>query len=257
MTALRLEGIGVEIGSAAIVSNLSIECLSGEFVGLLGPNGSGKSSALRTVYRALAPSAGRILLDDTDLLRELSARQGAQRIATMTQEHSLDFAFSVREIVGTGLNPHKRSWAGTTSGDHGVISFALDAVSMADHGHRPYSELSGGEKQRVLLARCLAQQPQVLILDEPTNHLDIATQLALMDLVRSLGLTVLVALHDLNLAAAYCDRIYLLRDGHLVCSGEPRSVLTAPRIAEVFGVRAHCGTHPFTGRLLLAFDPLP
>ncbi len=256
MTELRLAGVDVRLGGAQIVRDLHLECPSGAFVGLLGPNGSGKSTTLKTVYRALAPAAGQVLLDDRDLLRELTARQSARHVAALTQDAGHDFEFTVLEVVATGLTPHKNAWSPTTRADRRQLHDVLDTVGMLPHAGRPFGCLSGGEKQRVLLARALAQRPTVLVLDEPTNHLDISTQLGLLRLVRSLGITVLAALHDLNLAAAYCDRVYLLRDGALVCAGSPPEVLTPDRIADVFGVRAHCGVHPITGRLQLAFDHL-
>jgi len=254
---LRLAGVGVAIDRAQIVTDLTIECAPGTFVGLLGPNGSGKSTALKTIYRAVRPNAGAVLIDGTDLVRDLTPRQAAQRVAALAQEHSHSFDFTVLDVVATGRTPHQGAWNSTSKADHEIISTVLDTVGMAAHVDRAFAALSGGEQQRVLLARALVQQPSVLILDEPTNHLDISTQLNLLELVRSLGITVLAALHDLNLAAAFCDRLYVLHEGMVVGSGTPEQVLTAELIGAVFGVRAHCGTHPLTGRLHLAFSSFP
>jgi iron complex transport system ATP-binding protein len=253
---LRLEGLTVTVEDARLVDELDLECRPGELVGLVGPNGSGKSTALKTIYRALRPSTGVVRLDGADLLRDLSPRDAALRVAAMTQEPGGDFPFTVEEVVAVGRIPHKRLLARDDDRDTRVVREALHTVGLAGHADRRFTTLSGGEKQRVLLARALAQQPRILVLDEPTNHLDVATQLELLALVGSLGITVLVALHDLNLAAAYCDRIYVLRHGRLVAGGAVEQVLTSALIADVFGVRAHCGRHPVTGRLQLAFSLL-
>ncbi|MCO8277798.1 ABC transporter ATP-binding protein [Actinoplanes sp. TRM 88003] len=254
---LRLDNVGVRIGSAQLVRDVTIDCPAGTFVGLLGPNGSGKSSLLRTVYRALPPDSGAVLLDGQDLLRELSARQAARRVAVLAQEPAHEIGFTVEEVIAAGRTPHHGAWARWASADRAIVTQAVATVGLTGHEHRPFSALSGGEKQRVLLARALAQQPSVLILDEPTNHLDIGTQLGLLALVRGLGITVLAALHDLNLAAAYCDRVHLLQDGALVAHGTPGEVLTPALIADVFGVTAHRVAHPDTGRPHLIFaDPV-
>jgi iron complex transport system ATP-binding protein len=253
---LRLDRVSVRIGAARLVRDVTLDCAPGTFVGLLGPNGSGKSSLLRTVYRALPPDAGALLLDGRDLRRELTARQAARRVAVLAQDPAHEVGFTVAELVAAGRTPHQRSWAGWNAEDRAAVAAALSAVGLTGHEDRPFTTLSGGEKQRVLLARALAQQPALLILDEPTNHLDIGTQLGLLALVRGLGVTVLAALHDLNLAAAYCDHLHLLAGGEVVAHGSPGQVLTPERVAAVFGVTAHRVAHPDTGRPHLIFaDP--
>jgi iron complex transport system ATP-binding protein len=254
---LHLESLTVTVDDTRLVDHLDLECHPGELVGLVGPNGSGKSTALKTVYRSLRPSTGVVRLDGADLLRDLSPRAAARQVAAMTQEPGSDFPFTVQEVVAVGRVPHKRLLARDDDHDAEVVREALHTVGLTGHEERRFTTLSGGEKQRVLLARALAQQPRALVLDEPTNHLDIATQLELLTLVRSLGITVLVALHDLNLAAAYCDRLYVLRHGRLIAGGQVEQVLTSALIADVFGVQAHCDRHPTTGRLRLAFSLLP
>ena len=253
---VRVEGVVVRIDGTTIVDGVDLLAEPGQMIGLIGPNGSGKSTVLRTIYRALRPAAGIVQLDD-DSVWQLSARQSAQRSAVVAQESSADFDLSVTEVVAMGRSPHKRLLERDTTADARIIEDALDRVEMTGFGHRLFSTLSGGEKQRVLVARALAQQTSVLILDEVTNHLDIHAQLSLMELVRGLGVTVIAALHDLNLAASYCDAVCLLDHGSVVAAGPVADVMTPPLLAAVFGVRAHCGVHPISGRLLLTFGSIP
>jgi iron complex transport system ATP-binding protein len=162
----------------------------------------------------------------------------------------------VRDVVAMGRTPHKGFLDRDTGADQRIVDDALDRVRMTWAGERIFASLSGGERQRVLLARALAQQSPLLLLDEPTNHLDVRAQLDLLELVRTLRLTTVTALHDLDHAAAYCDHLVLLRAGSVVAAGPPADVLTPDRIADVFGVRAHLGPHPITGRLHVATAPL-
>ncbi|GAA0971637.1 ABC transporter ATP-binding protein [Acrocarpospora macrocephala] len=243
---VQLSGVHVEIGG---VSGVDLEVEPGEFVGLVGPNGSGKSTLLRALYRARRPDAGTVRVDGDDVWRTLSARRSAQRTAVLAQHSTDGFDFTVAELVATGRTPHRSAPAA----DREIIARALERVGMTGRADRPYATLSGGERQRVLLARALAQQGDVLVLDEPTNHLDIAAQLELLELVHELKITTLAALHDLNLAAAYCDRLYVLAAGRVVAYGPALDVLTPALLLEVFGVRAHLGLNPLTGRPNLTF----
>jgi iron complex transport system ATP-binding protein len=163
----------------------------------------------------------------------------------------------VGEVVAMGRTPHKGMLAADTAADAEIVAAALRRVHMRAFAERQFNTLSGGEKQRVLVARALAQQPRFLVLDEPTNHLDIHYQLEILELVKSLGITTLITLHDLNLAAAYCQRLYMLQAGRLVASGAPEEVLTPERLREVFLVDTVVGRHPVTGALQLAFVPTP
>jgi iron complex transport system ATP-binding protein len=252
---VHLEGVQVRIDSVTIVDGIDLIAKSGQMLGLVGPNGSGKSTILRSIYRAIRPSLGVVHLDDDDVWR-LSTRQSAQRSAVVAQEAPAEFDLTVTEVVAMGRTPHKRLLERDSAEDARIIADGLARVEMADLAHRLFATLSGGEKQRVLVARALAQQSRVLILDEATNHLDIHAQLGLMELVRGLGVTVIAALHDLNLAASYCDAVCLVNHGAVVAVGPVSDVMTPERLAEVFGVKAHCGVHPITGRPLLTFGPL-
>lgn len=242
---LSLHGISVALGGREIVRELSLDVATGTVVGLVGPNGSGKSTALRCVYRALRPVRGTVRLDDADL-STLPLRHSARRIAAMTQDNGSDLDFTVSELVALGRAPHGDR-------DPAIVREAMKRVGVDHLADRGVLTLSGGERQRALAARALAQTPEVLVLDEPTNHLDIAHQIGLLAALRDTALTVLVVLHDLNLAAAVCDRIGVLAHGRLVAVGPPREVLTPTVLREVFGVEAEIVAHPTTGRPQLLY----
>ncbi|SFB50497.1 iron complex transport system ATP-binding protein [Amycolatopsis marina] len=243
---LRVENLAVSAAGRTLVAGLRLAVPSGTVVGLVGPNGSGKSTTLRCVYRVLRPSAGSVLLDGADLWR-LSAKDSARSVAALTQDHHVEFDFTAAEVVAMGRSPHKSMLDRDTEADREICAGVLRQVGAAHLAERSFLTLSGGERQRVLAARALAQRPKVLVLDEPTNHLDIRHQLELLALIRETGVTTLVALHDLNLAATTCDRIYVLDEGRVVASGTPHEVLTPELVAEVFGVHAHVVTHPDSG----------
>ncbi len=249
---VQVEGVCWSVDGTPILEDVSLEIEPGSLVGLIGPNGSGKSTLLRCVYRMLRPDSGSISLDGDDL-RQLGSQESARRTAVVLQEHPSDFQFTVEEIVSMGRNPHKGMFDRDTADDHAIIWDALERVGMAGFASRNFNTLSGGEKQRVIIARTLAQQAQFLVLDEPTNHLDIRYQLETMDLVRGLGITTLAALHDLNIAAGYCDAIHVIDGGRIVASGPPHQVLQPDLIENVFGVGSSVSTDPLTGRPRITF----
>ncbi|MEN2397829.1 ABC transporter ATP-binding protein [Pseudomonas halotolerans] len=216
---------------------------AGEFVGLIGPNGSGKTSLLRCAYRFSQPEAGEVKLDHHNVWKQ-SSRWCAQRIAVVLQEFPDAFGLTVQEVVAMGRTPHKGLFDGDNQQDLRLVSQSLESVGLQGFGEHAFATLSGGEKQRVILARALAQQPQVLILDEPTNHLDPRYQLQLLQLIKRLGIGTLASIHDLNLAAAFCDRLYVIDHGHIVASGTPKEVLTVTLLRDVFGVQALIDEHP-------------
>jgi len=252
---LHVADVTVELEGATILTGAGLVVEPGEFVGLVGPNGSGKSTLLRTIYRALRPEVGAVQVGGDDVW-DLSARQSAQRTAVVVQEGSADFDFTVLDVVAMGRNPHKGSFDRDTSADRDLCDDALQRVGMAGFAERDFATLSGGEKQRVLVARAIAQETRVLVLDEPTNHLDIRFQLELLDLVRGLGVTTIAAMHDLGLAAGHCDRLCVLEAGMVVADGIPQDVLSADLVARVFGVRLRDWVDRETGRTRLAFDRL-
>jgi len=250
---LDVDGVSWSVGAQRIVDDIHLRARSGEFTGLIGPNGSGKSSLLRLIYRIYKPDTGAIRLDERDIWM-ISSKEVARNAAVVAQERASDFDFTVSEIVMMGRSPHKGLFHSDTTEDDLIVCDALASVGMLSFSQRSFHTLSGGEKQRVLIARAVAQRAKVLILDEPTNHLDIRYQFEIMDLVQSLGVTTVAALHDLNLAATYCDQLYLIQAGHIVAAGSPTDVLTSKQIESVYGVRAEVITHASTGRLYILFS---
>lgn len=251
---LQAEGLRYSYGDKLAVDNLSFSVEDGEFVGLIGPNGSGKSTALKMIYRALRPQAGRVLLDGRDLLK-MPYRQSAQLMAAVSQENEVPFQFTVEEIAAMGRSPHKRLFEADSPEDKAIVVWALAQLGLTDLAQRNYAQISGGEKQRTVIARALAQQCPFLVLDEPANHLDIGYQMQIFSLVKGLGCSALSAVHDLNMAALFCDRIYILKDGRLVCQGSPEETLTPENIWDIYGVRSVVSRQPETGKLSIAFLP--
>ena len=240
---MKLEAKDIEavLGGTPILRGVSLEVDHNDFVGIIGPNGSGKSTLLKCIYRVLKPQAGIVRLDGTDI-RELSYKKSAQTIAVLAQHNYYNFEFSVQDVVLMGRSPHKRTMERDNAQDYAIVAQALETVGMSDMAKRSFSTLSGGEQQRVILARALAQQTPCLILDEPTNHLDIKYQLQLLDIVKGLNRTVISAIHDLNIAAMYCTRLVVMKDGKVVTQGTPRQVLTPELIREVYEVEATVST---------------
>ena len=234
---ISAEDIGVSYGVNEILKEVSIYAKNKEFVGLIGPNGSGKSTLLKCMYRVLKPHQGCIMLDGTPL-DKMSYKHSAQSIAVVAQHNSYQFDFSVKEVVLMGRAPHKKIMERDDARDYRMVEEALEQVGMSQFIERSFSTLSGGEQQRVLLARALAQQTKCLILDEPTNHLDITHQLQLLKIIKNLDVTVISAIHDLNLASMFCDRLYALKDGVVVAKGTPKEVLTTEFIREVYHVES-------------------
>jgi iron complex transport system ATP-binding protein len=253
---LRLDAVTVAVDGHLLVRDLSLTVGQGQTVGLVGPNGSGKSTALRCVYRALRPSRGVVRVGGDDLAT-VPRRKSARSIAALTQDGGTDLDFTVAEVVAMGRTPHLRGNRPLSARERELCDHAMERLDIAHLADRGVLSLSGGERQRVLVARALVQEPEILVLDEPTNHLDIRHQIELLSLLKGTSLTVLVVLHDLNLAAATCDRIGVLSGGRLVAAGTPAEVLTADLVRNVFGVAATVVTHPLTGDPQLLYSLAP
>lgn len=234
---ISAKDIHLSYGAREILKGVDIHSENGEFVGLIGPNGSGKSTLLKCIYRILKPNAGQIFLDEEEL-KAMSIKKTARKMGVVAQHNYYNFEFTVREVVMMGRAPHKKALERDNAKDYEIVEEALKTVGMEGFAQRSFSTLSGGEQQRVILARALAQQTPCLILDEPTNHLDITHQIQLMRIVKNLSATVISAIHDLNIAAMFCDRIYALKEGRIIAQGTPREVLTEDFIRQVYQVDA-------------------
>lgn len=228
-------GISFAFGSATVLKDVDIEARPGSVVGLIGPNGSGKTTLLRTLYAALRPRAGLVTLDDTPVAGR-SAREMARRLAVVVQEGAGELPLTVADLVLLGRSPHLSPFQRAGSQDHAIAADALRRVGARSLANRVFAGLSGGEKQRVLIARALAQQADHLMLDEPTNHLDIRYQHEVLQIVRGLGVTTVVVLHDLNLAARYCDELALLHEGRVCAAGPPDKVLRPETLETVYRI---------------------
>lgn len=247
--SLRINGHSIVDDAAFTVPR---ECLTA----LVGPNGAGKSTLLRLISGTQAADSGRVLFNDVSVL-DLPRRQRAQQVALVEQEAHSEFALTVRQSVQLGRIPFQSMWSGLAEHDREVVDEALRRARALEFADRPYTTLSGGEQQRVHLARALAQEPELMLLDEPTNHLDVQAQLRTLTLLRSLttqGMTVLAALHDLNLAVAFCDYVIVMKDARVHSVGRVDDIVTSQLVADVYGVEADVLEHPRTGRPLIAFS---
>lgn len=251
---LRADRVSREAGGRLILDGVSLAPPPGATVGLIGPNGSGKSTLLRILAGVLAPDAGTVTLDD-DPLAAIGRRTVAQRVAVVDQHSLTQVELSVVDVVRLGRIPHRRAWSAPSAADEAAVREALERTGLTTRREQSWHTLSGGERQRVQIARALAQQPRELLLDEPTNHLDVQHQLELLSLVTSLPLTAVIALHDLNLAAMFCDRIVVMNEGRVVAGGSPAEVITQELIADVYRVRAVVTPDGPEGRPSVRFCP--
>lgn len=243
---LTVSHVSFAYAQRAALQDVSFTLQRGECVALVGPNGSGKSTLLRLLLGLVPASQGSILLDGQPLQR-LRRQELARRIAFVPQDTVIDFAFTVREIVAMGRMPHLRRFQPVGHTDEAAIDAALTATATMPLAARLVTGISGGERQRVIIARALAQQPQLILLDEPTANLDLVHQLDVLEQVRALvdsGCTVLAALHDLTLAARFCERILLLHSGQLVAQGSPEHVVTEAHLSMYFGLHARVRWEP-------------
>lgn len=233
--SLRAVEVGWTRSGRVVLDGVTVDPIAGSTVGLLGPNGSGKSSLLRLLAGIDRPDSGSVQLDGREL-HTMSRRAVARRVAMVGQHADTDLDIAVRDIVRLGRIPHTPVFGGG-HGDTAAVTAAMAATGLRSMGDRLWHTLSGGERQRVQIARALAQEPSELLLDEPTNHLDIAHQLEILAMIRALDVTSVVALHDLNLAAMFCDHLVVLSAGVVVAAGSPAEVLTEDLVADVYGVR--------------------
>lgn len=226
-----------------ILDNINFVINAGSFTGLLGPNGAGKSSLLRCLYRYLKPDQGAVLFQQQNIW-QIPPRDYAQQVAVVLQESPSQFNLSVYDVVALGLVPHQSLFSANKEQEQQAVNTALEQVGLANKSEQAFEHLSGGEKQRAIIARAIVQKPSLLIMDEPTSHLDVKYQIQIMELAKSLGITVLASFHDLNLASAMCDQLLVLNQGQLVSQGTPEQVITSEMLSQVFGVCAQVTQHP-------------
>ena len=260
MVNLRIRGIDCYYGSIKALENITFSVREGELVGILGPNGSGKTTLLRAISRSLKPKMGTILLNDTNIY-EMESKEVAKNVAVVPQETTTTFDFSALDIVLMGRNPYMDRFRVESKEDLAIAKRVMELTNTWHFAERPVNELSGGEKQLVIIARALTQEPGVLLLDEPTTHLDINHQIEIMDLLRRIckekALIVLAVFHDFNLAARYCDSAIVLKAGSIVSAGKLGSVLTSENIRSVFQVHAMVKRHPITNSLYVIPISMP
>lgn len=246
-SGLQVEALSLGYNGHDVLSSISIGVRPGEMVGLIGPNGCGKSTLIRGISRVLTPRSGRVVIGNSDIAA-LSRSDLARMLAVVPQTPLLPANFTVYDVISMGRTPYLGRFSEESKEDIAAICRALDETGTNAIAERRIGELSGGERQRVTIARALAQEPRIMLLDEPTAHLDINYQVQILDLVRRLchqkQLAVLTALHDLNLAAQYCDRLVMLRQGNVFREGLPGEVITQDAIREVYGVSVCVSEHP-------------
>lgn len=252
MKKLQVEKLNFDIGKTKILKDISFDVEENSFVGVIGPNGSGKSTMLKSIYGVNKPSGGEIYFEGENLLK-ISGKERAKKIAVLAQESSGQFDFSVQQVVEMGRYPHKNALENYSKQDFEIVDRVLKEMKLEDYRERSFNTLSGGEKQRVLISRLLVQESKFIILDEPTNHLDIGHQIEIMNVIKNMGVTVLAAIHDMNMAAIYCDKLVVMKKGELLAQGKTEEILTPEMLKTLFNVNAEI--HQINGKRQVIYNP--
>lgn len=250
---IRIERLNYETEGTLILDGISAFIKKGRFTGVIGPNGSGKSTLLKNIYKAIE-GTGEINFKEKKL-KTISIRELAKQMAVVSQHGSSDFDLTVEEIVTMGRYPHKGILKGYNQMDRKIVSDTLSKMDLGDLSTRGFMSLSGGERQRVLIARALTQEAEVIVLDEPTNHLDIKYQLQIMEILKGLGITVVAAVHDMNIAALYCDDLIALKDGRIRAAGKTEKVFSEKFFKDIFSIDVEISRNPRTNRMSIIYLP--
>ena len=251
---LSVEELKYSINTKVIVDGVSLDVEEGSFVGLVGPNGCGKSTLLKNIYRVYTPSRGAVYIDGKSVL-EMTNKESALEMSVMQQENNVEFDMNVFDMVMLGRFAHQKMFHNDMHAEGEIVRAALREVGMEGYEERSFLSLSGGEKQRTLVARALVQQAQLIILDEPTNHLDIGYQYQIMNILKSQDVTVFSSVHDLNIAACYCDKIILMKKGRIYDVGTPEEMFVPSKIRDLFGVDTQISINSVTGKPNVIFMP--
>ncbi|WFN34047.1 ABC transporter ATP-binding protein [Methanogenium sp. S4BF] len=249
---IDVEDLCAGYGGKDIIGEITFAAGKGAFIGIIGPNGSGKTTLLKAISRVLNVSGGVVTLEGR-AITDFGQKELARTVGVVPQETAMNFSYTVADIVMMGRFPHKERFAKENADDYRIVREAMEVTNVAHLADRPVTDISGGERQRVIIARALAQQPRVILLDEATAHLDINHQVEILSIVRDLGegVTKIGVFHDLNLAAEFCDRIVLMAGGRIRAMGTPAEVLTMERLRDEYGITAMVQTNPVTGRPLV------
>lgn len=239
MSILEIENLTYKIDDSLISDGINIKFEENTFTGIIGPNGSGKSTLLKQIYRVLKPTKGKIFFDGIDI-EDISSKKMARQMAVLPQENQSDFDYTVREIILMGRFPYHSFFMGDHDFDVDInlMEKYLDIVGLREQENQYFKTLSGGEKQRVLLARALVQEAELLILDEVTNHLDIGYQYKVLEILKGLNMTIISAIHDLNLAMKFCDQVVIIDKGRIIVTGNPKDIITRENLKEIFKIDA-------------------
>ncbi|GAA6203611.1 MULTISPECIES: ABC transporter ATP-binding protein [Thalassotalea] len=249
---LQAENISWQIDNKHIIKDVSFTAKQGETVGIVGPNGAGKTSLLKCLYQENKMTSGQVTLSEISL-DLFDRKEIAKKVAVVAQQHEAVFNLTVFDIVNMGLIPHKAFFESNTNSDRQLIDQALTQVNLQQKKYQVFNTLSGGEQQRCLIARAIVQRPEILIMDEPTNHLDIYYQHQILSIVKQLGLTLIMTIHDLNLAAQYCDRLLLLSQGEVRAFDDTEKVLNETLIKETFHIDCLVDRNPLTRKMRVTY----
>lgn len=254
MYALQVENLQFGYRKQLVLKGLSFKIEKGNFISIIGPNGSGKSTLLKTLNQLYSPSAGSILIGGTNINR-LKKKELARKVALVPQDTIIDYDFTVEDIVLMGRHPYKGRFQKENEKDYKIVNEVLKMTNTFHLKDRIITEISGGERQRVIIAKALAQKPSIILLDEPTSHLDINHQIEILNLLKRLneemGTTIVIVIHDVNLASRYSDEIIMLNEGEILEIGRPERVITKKNIEYVYDIKVEIEKNKYTDRLYL------